>query len=494
MVSSNVSDLVERIDSVHGAPYYFLWIDTAWTVMLIKQKLIPSDHVSRVVNAVLELWDDPSKLGPLNANEISYAGFGGIQRYVIEKHGIELAGNLTLGRTIPPQFQQFPLRIELFKTMCAVYDLRTTLLDLAEKHLETIMPGYTHMAHAQPTTFGHYILSIYDPIERIWPRLDMGFSLLSLNELGCGALAGTSWPIDRNMVSEYLALEGLIENSNDAVSYTDGYLHVVAALTATSSIISRMGTDFRMWCSREFGFIELPPREPISPQSKGGKGRSRSHFMPQKTRGADDHESASRAAANSVGALTRVAAMAIRIPQMDCGEMSAYHQGTRDALNALRGPAANYAIELQKLIVHKDRMLASVRGGYSCSTELANHMVRKYGFDYRTAHHIVNLFVIESEERNLPATDPQVEIFESAAREVTGRKLGITVEELKTALDPVNFINATNSQGGVAPSETQRMVTERRARLASAREGLERRVEALENAKGQLYKDLKALS
>ncbi len=493
MSNPKTSDLIQRIEDVHGVPYHFLWIDTAWAVMLIKQNLIPKEHVPITVESIIELWDEPAKMGALREGVISYEGFGGLQRYVIEKHGIEYAGNLTLGRTIPPQFQQFPLRRDMLRTMCAIYDLRSVLLDLASNNLDTIMPGYTHMAHAQPTTFGHYLLSIYDPIERIWPRLEMGYSLLNLNELGCGALAGTSWAIDRNMVSEYLGLEGLIENSNDAVSYTDGYLHVVSALTAVASILSRLATDLRMWCTKEYGFVELPPRAPAVPQEKGGKGRSRSHFMPQKTRGADDHEHASAAVAVCMGALNQVATMGIRIPQQDCTEMTRLHAGTRDAFRAVQGIANNYAKVLPTLIVHRERMLASVRQGYSGSTELANHLVRKFGFDYRTAHHIVNLFVIESEDRNLPADDPQVDIFESAAVEVTGKKLGITVEELKRGLDPTHFVQVTNSQGGVAPSETLRMVQERRSRLNDAWEGIVARVERLEGAKDRLYRDVQSL-
>jgi len=145
-----------------------------------------------------------------------------VDKYFMKELGEKSGGKILMARTVPPARQVLEVRHQLAKQICRIYELQTVMLDLAEKHSATIMPGYTHFRHAQPTTFGHYILSVSDAIERSMKTVERGYHLMSLNEMGCGALAGTSWPIDRDLVSQYLGMEGLIENTNDAVSYADG--------------------------------------------------------------------------------------------------------------------------------------------------------------------------------------------------------------------------------------------------------------------------------
>jgi len=149
---------------------------------------------------------------------------------------------------------------------------------------------------------------------------------MSLNELGCGALAGTSLPIDRDMVSEYLGLEGLIENTNDAVAYTDGFVLLVASLANIMSVVSRMALDLNIWSTMEYGFLELEARPPKNPRpiEKGGIGRSTSFFMPNKAgKGLNisPFERTRVGAAQVAGLLTEAVAMGIRTAHGDMHEM-----------------------------------------------------------------------------------------------------------------------------------------------------------------------------
>ncbi len=120
-------------------------------------------------------------------------------------------------------------------------------METADKYKDAVMPGYTHLRHAQPTTLGHYLMSIYDPLWRCLEDLEQHYYEMSLVELGCGALAGTSWDIDREMFGYYTGAEGIIENTNDAVSYSDGYLNLVATLANIMGVLSRMGEDLDYW-------------------------------------------------------------------------------------------------------------------------------------------------------------------------------------------------------------------------------------------------------
>ncbi len=475
------NESTRRIDKVHK-PFYFTWIDTAWILMLIKQGIIPKKNMPKIVETVLEFWENPDH---------RFADFGGLQQYVIEKQGQRIGGSLTIGRTRPPMRQQFAVRHELMKLICCLHDFQDTLLDTAEEHLNTVMPGYTHIRDAQPTTFGHYLLSVFDPVERIMETIEDGYHAMSLNELGCGALAGTSLPIDRNVVSEYLGLEELIENSNDAVSYTDGYVLLVSALANLMAVVSRMTLDLNYWSGPEYGFLEVPW---LNPQAHGPHDfgpKQHSHMMPNKTANSPYLERSRVGAAELAGALMEVLSMGMRTPHGDMQEMLYLENGTIRAIHSVHLYTHVYIYTLPRMTVFKKKMLTAARRGYSCASELANHIVRDNDLDYRTAHEIVNKFVIASKEKNIPSNRARLDLLEVAAKRVTGKKLGISEERMRKALDPVNFVNITNSQGGVAPSETTRMLKERRTRMQAARARHLKRIDKLERSKEKLLTDLR---
>ena len=463
------TELTKRIDAVHNAPFYFTWIDTAWAVMLIKQGILPKDAVPDVVDALWTFWQEPDK---------RYAGFGGLEKFVIATKGQRAGGSLTISRTIPPLRQMFPIRHQLMKVICMLHDLEDALLDEAERHVETVMPGYTHYRHAQPTTYGHYLLSVFDPIDRTMAQVEAGYQAMSLNEIGCGALAGTSMPIDRNLVSDYLALEGLIENANDAVSYTDGYVTLVAALANLMAVVSRMALDLNVWSTLEYGFMHVPwVAEPR---------RSHSHLMPNKTANSPFPERSRVGAAEVLGCLTEIAAMSMRAPHQDTHEMLHMRDATERALKATHDYTHVWIYTLPRITVNKGHMLDMARQGFSCSTELANRIVRDYELDYRTAHEIVCEFVHVCEESGIPASEAYIEDLERQAERVLGKRMGMSQAMLRQALDPEHFVQVTKSQGGVAPNEARRMVGERRCRMEAARERHEHRVQKLERAKARL--------
>jgi argininosuccinate lyase len=295
------------------------------------------------------------------------------------------------------------VRHQLMKQLCRIYDLQDAALDLAEQHIDTIMPGYTHFRHAQPTTFGHYLLSVADAIARSTTTLEHGCHLMSLNEMGCGALAGTSWPIDRDLVTEYLGMDGLIENANDAVSYTDGYLVVVCGLTNVTNIASRAALDLSYWSGMEYGFLDI------------GFRRGTSFMMPQKDGNPNSMEFVRTRAGQLIGHLTSVATAGLRAPHGDVFEMLYIAEPTLAALEATEVCVSELANELRGMDVHKDRMLSLIRESYLAATELANQVVRDHGMGYRTAHDIVHRFVVASREQRIPATEARSELLDEAA-------------------------------------------------------------------------------
>ncbi|MBC8877134.1 MAG: hypothetical protein H8E44_47505 [Planctomycetes bacterium] len=468
-------DWIEKIDKLHE-PGYMNWITASWATMLLKQGIISAEDAPEAARVVLQLWEFD-----FLEDERAWNQFYKDHYFFVRRLDKELAGMMMIARTQPSGRQMLEVRHELMKQMCRIYDLQEATLDLAQQHTTTIMPGYTHFRHAQPTTFGHYLLSMSDAIGRSTETLERGYHLMSLNEMGCGALAGTSWPIDRDLVSQYLGMEGLIENANDAVSYTDGYLVVVCGLTNVTNIASRVALEMSYWSGVEYGFLEI------------GHHRGTSFMMPQKASNPNDMELIRVHAGQMIGHLTGVAVAGLRTPHGDAFEMLHMAEPTLAALETTEKCTSKLSREMRKMQVHKDRMLAVITESYICATELANQMVRDYELGYRTAHEIVNEFVLASREQKIPATEAQAELLDEAAQKVLGRKLGMAEARLRELLDPAYFIKVTNSRGGVAPDEVARMIADRRQKLADLRALHLKRIEALELAQENMLSDLRAI-
>ena len=466
---------IERIDKVHE-PGYMDWISAAWATMLLEQEIISAEDAPEAARVVLQLWEFD-----FAEDERAWGQFYKNHHFFVRRLDEELAGMMMIARTQPSARQMLEVRHQLMKQICRIYDLQEATLDLAEQHTTTIMPGYTHFRHAQPTTFGHYLLSVSDAIGRSTKTLERGYHLMSLNEMGCGALAGTSWPIDRDLVSQYLGMEELIENANDAVSYTDGYLVVVCGLTNVTNIASRTALEMSYWSGVEYGFLEI------------GHHRGTSFMMPQKASNPNDMELIRVHAGQMIGHLTGVAVAGLRTPHGDAFEMLHMAEPTLAALETTEKCTSKLSREMRKMQVHKDRMLAVITESYICATELANQMVRDYELGYRTAHEIVNEFVRASRGQKIPATEAQAGLLDEAAQKVLGRKLGMAEARLRELLDPAYFIKVTNSRGGVAPDEVARMIADRRQKLADARARHLKRIESLENAQKKMLSDLHGL-
>ena len=465
------ADRMARIDKVHDLGY-MNWITSAWAMMFVKQGILPAEDAPEVARVVLDMWSHPVSVD--EAGPHTY----GADRHFIKELGDKTGGSIMMARTQPSMRQTLEVRHQLMKQICRIHDLVEAALDAADRYRDTIMPGYTHFRHAQPTTFGHYLLSVADAVARSTETLEHGYHLMSLNEMGCGALAGTSWPIDRDLVSRHMGLEGLLENANDAVCYTDGYLVVVSGLTNVTNIASRIALDLSYWSGVEYGFLDI------------GFHRGTSFMMPQKEGNPNSMEILRQQAGLMIGHLAGVAAAGLRAPHGDVFEMLNLSEPTLAALRTAEKCTSELTNELRGMRVHEQRMLSLIRESYLAATELANQMVRDHDIGYRTAHDVVNRFVLTSQDRGIPATEAQAKLLDEAAQEMIGRPIGIDDARLRELLDPAHFIRVHTSRGGVAPEEVIRMIADRRRKLAEARSRHLQRIETLENARARLAADL----
>jgi argininosuccinate lyase len=472
---TEVTKLTKRIDAAYGHSGY-TWSNTAWAVMVMKQGIIPEKNVPKVARALLDFWSSPAAKHGTDAR--------GFQQRFTDKLGAPVAGNMTIGRVLPSGRMEIAVRRQLLKQMCLLHGLQQILLETADKYKTAVMPGYTHNRHAQPTTLGHYLVSVHDPIEQSMKGLERGYEAINRNRLGCGALAGTSWPIDRELVSIYLGMDGLIENTNYAVASSDAFVVVVAELTNVMAVLSRLAWDFDIWSTNEYDFIDF----------EVGVG---SFMMPQKWAERANQgqiEATWFGASKVLSNLTEVASMGMKVPHGDTNALEHHMKdGALAALSNVQQYTRPWLALLATIKVNEDKMLERARSGYSAATELAYEIMRSDELDYRTAHDVVQTFILESVRQGLPSSEADIDILQAAAQEVVGKKLKMSEQRLRQALDPVHFVKVTKSRGGVAPNEVARMITERRKRLVEARARHLSRIEQLEKGKALMLADLRSL-
>ena len=317
------------------------------------------------------------------------------------------------------------------------------------------MPGYTHLQHAQPTTFGHHLMRYGAAFDRDLARLTGAYGRANLSSLGGAAMAGTSWPVDRRRTAELLGHDDIVVNSSDAGSFARDYIEeTVAVLSLLMSNLGRLAGDLYVWHSWEFGYIEV---------ADGLAGTS--SIMPQK-KNPHSLERIKALGGQAVGWLPGVMACQHSVVSTDLDFTFADDllTGMGDAtLQALRLGVETVAT----LIVHEDRMAEAAGAFWSTTSHLADEIVRRYDLPFRAAHHVVGRFVRDSIAAGRTPADVRAEDLAKAGRDMADTAIGMSVDDLRDILDARAFLTSRVTAGSVHPDETRA----HRAALAEALDG-----------------------
>ena len=277
------------------------------------------------------------------------------------------------------------LRDAIDQALSAVKSVQRALLDLADEHAETVMPGYTHLQVAQPVSYGHHLLAYFEMLARDAQRLADCRKRLNRLPLGAAALAGTSFPIDRARVARELGFEGLSDNSLDAVSDRDFAIEFCACAALAMVHLSRLSEELILWTSPRFGFVTLADRFCTG-----------SSIMPQK-KNPDVAELAR-------GKTGRVAGDLVALLTLMKGQALAYNKDNQedkeplfDAADTLRDTLAVFDEMIAGLVVDTSAMRAAAQQGFATATDLADYLVKK-GLAFRDAHEAVARAVRFAEE------------------------------------------------------------------------------------------------
>jgi argininosuccinate lyase len=321
--------------------------------------------------------------------------------------------------------------------------LREALLDLAERHADTIMPGYTHLQVAQPVTFGHHLMAYDAMLARDAERLIECRARVNRLPLGSAALAGTSYPIDRHAVARALGFEALCPNSLDAVSDRDFAIEFVAAAALAMMHLSRFAEEIVLWSNPRFGFVALSDRF-----STG------SSIMPQK-KNPDVAELIRGKSARVAGHVTALLMLMKAQPlayNKDNQEDKEPLFDTVDTLGDVLAIAAD--LVATGLTVHPERMRAAAREGHATATDLADYLVRK-GVPFRDAHEAVARAVRDAEAAGTDLADVPLEALQ--------RHSALIGQDVYAVLTLEGSVASRNHAGGTAPARVREAIAAARA-------------------------------
>jgi argininosuccinate lyase len=369
----------------------------------------------------------------------------------IERRLIELAGEpgkrLHTARSRNDQVAtdvRLYLRAAIDRVLALIRNLQRALLNLADEHAETVMPGYTHLQVAQPISLGHHLLAYFEMLARDAQRFADCRKRVNRLPLGAAALAGTSFPIDRQMVAKELGFDGVCENSIDAVSDRDFVIEFAACAALTMMHLSRFCEELVLWANPRFGFVEIADGFTTG-----------SSIMPQK-RNPDVAELVR-------GKTGRVNGDLVALLTLMKGQPLAYNRDNQedkeplfDAVDTVTACLAVFAEMLGGIKFHREAMAAAARQGHATATDLAEYLAKK-GVPFREAHEAVAQAVRYAESRGCELAElklPELQRFSAAI-----------TEEVYSTLSLEGSLKSRSHLGGTAPVRVKAAIAKARKSL-----------------------------
>ncbi|MBF0145284.1 MAG: argininosuccinate lyase [Magnetococcales bacterium] len=404
--------------------------------MLARQGIIPREDALKILEGLEQIK------GELEAGTMTFrTALEDIHMHV-EHRLTELigpvAGKLHTARSRNDQVAtdlRLYLRGEVDEMIQAILAVQHSLLDLAGHHVETILPGFTHLQNAQPVRLAHHLLAYFEMFGRDRERLVGLRPRLNQLPLGSAALAGTPFPVDREWVARELGFDGVCRNSMDAVSDRDFVLELAFAGSVIMGHLSRFSEELILWSSSTFGFIELPDAFCTG-----------SSIMPQK-KNPDVPELVRGKSGRVTGHLMALLMMMKGLPLAYNRDMQEDKEPIFDVVDTVTGSLRLFADLIPGLQIRKDKMAAAAAAGFTTATDLADYLVRK-GVPFREAHEITGRIVrICVEEQQTLATLPL-----ATMKQVDGR----IEEDVHAVLQVEASVNARRSPGGTAFVEVQK--------------------------------------
>jgi argininosuccinate lyase len=376
-----------------------------------------------------------------------------IEKMLIDEIG-EVGGKLHTGRSRNDQValdMHLYVRKETVDLAGKILELQEALLKQAEKHVDTILPGYTHLQRAQPVRFAHHLLAYVSMFERDVQRFIDSFKRVNCCPLGAGAIAGTTFPIDRQMVAKALGFSSLYDNSMDAVSDRDYLVEFLSVCSLVMVHLSRLSEELILWSSEEFQYVILDDAfctgSSMMPQKKNPD-------IPELIRG-----KTGRVFGHLMALLTTLKALPLTYNK----DLQEDKEGIFDTVRTLKGSLRLMAALIETMEVNQSKMKRHAGQGFANATDLADYLVGK-GIPFRKAHEIVGKLVLYAIHKEKTLSDCSLEEFHRFSPEIG--------EDVYPCLELENVVDARKSEGGTAKEQVLKTLSNKIATLKKQRETL----------------------
>ena len=371
----------------------------AHSQMLAKQGIISHEDADKIREGLLSIMDDIDS-GKLTFDSDAEDIHMFIEEELTNRIG-EAGKRLHTGRSRNDQValdQRLYAIDEAYEIMSLIGELRDTLIDIAKENLHTYMPGYTHLQRAQPITFAHYLSAYIEMFGRDMARLEEAISRTNISPLGSGALAGTTYPLDREFVADELGMDDVTKNSLDGVADRDWAIEISAFASILMMHLSRLSEEIILYSSQEFKFIELDDA-----YSTG------SSMMPQK-KNPDVAELTRGKTGRVYGDLISLLVIMKGLPLTYNKDMQEVQEALFDVVDTIKGVLVPFTGMIKTMTIRKDNMETAALGGFTNATDLADYLVRK-GIPFRSTHEISGKLVHYCIENNKSLLDLKLEEF-----------------------------------------------------------------------------------
>lgn len=435
-----VEEFLESISFDKRLYKYDIQGSIAHIKMLAKCKIIADFEGKQTVKALKDI-EKEIKSGKLKLDPSLEDIHTHIEKRLIEKIG-DIGAKLHTARSRNDQISldmRLFLRDEIKEIAELIRNLQKSILKVAEKHIDAIMPGYTHLQHAQPILFSHWIMAYFSMLNRDWERLLNTFGRVNISPLGAAALAGTSHAIDREYVAHLLGFPKVVQSSMDAVSDRDFIIEFLADASLLMMHLSRLSEELILFSSKEFGFVELDEAFTTG-----------SSIMPQK-RNPDVCELIRGKTGRVYGNLMSLLTTMKSLPLAYNRDMQEDKVPLFDTVDTLKGSLSLSAQMLDTMKINKKRMLASFEGDFSMATDLADYLVKK-DLPFRKAHQIVSKLVKDTIKKKKTLTDLTLKDFKTYSK-LFGRDVFDTIK-VKTG------VASRKSLGGTAKESVKGLIAQ----------------------------------
>lgn len=456
----------------------------AHVIMLMEQNIVTREEASKILKALLRLKDmGPDKI-PFRPGLTDL--YSNIEEWLIDELGIETGGKVHTGRSrndMNSSVERVYTRRIILDNLEAMLLLLETLLNKAEEHKDTIIPGYTHHSQqAQPITLGHFYTSAFQAFTRDVERLLDAYKRVNLSSMGGAAIATTSFPISRERTAELLGFDDYLVNSMDATATLDFAYEPATALAIFINNVGRVIESLLLWNLNEVGISRLAL-----------KYCSYSTIMPQK-RNPVSLETLRYSGEWTYGALQTMFTAMKAYPQGNGREPGFVASLFYEISEKIK--ESTYLLEgiIRTLEVDKNRGLEVTKYGFCTVTDLADEMVKSQGLSFSAAKKIVGKLVTIAHEENISIDHVDSVLVQRAAEESLGIVLKMDDKLIRNALDPRENVNRRNIPGGPSPDRVQDMINTGWKKIDELRARWNEKVNADKDASEKLMNMAKAIA